>query len=177
MRVFTAVDIEDDKVLDELEELQQELDYGFNKVKPGKMHLTLQFFKNVDQEELEEIKSGLYNIEVEPFKMKIKGAGVFPSKDYVRVVWAGVESEEVFELKNQVSDHSVEEDNGHDFHPHITLARVKNIGRRDKKDFRRKLEKLEGKEIAEAAVDSVKLFESRHTGSDTVYNVLEERKL
>ncbi|QGA79935.1 RNA 2',3'-cyclic phosphodiesterase [Candidatus Nanohalobium constans] len=177
MRVFTAVNIENEKVLDKLEEMQKELDYGFNKVKPGKMHLTLQFFKNVDRNELEEIKTGLNKIEMEPFKLKIKGVGVFPSKDYVRVVWAGIESEEVFELKNQVSKHSVEEDNDHKFHPHITLSRVKNIARRDKKDFRRKLEKLEDEEIAQTTVKSVKLFKSKHTGKAMVYSVLEEKEL
>lgn len=177
MRVFTAADIENPKTLQKLKDLQEETDYGFNKVKPEKMHLTLQFFQEIDQEEVEEIKKGLANVETEPFEMKIKGVGVFPSRDHVRVVWAGIESEKIFELKKQVSNHEVEEDNNHNFHPHITLSRVRKISRNHKKEFRQKLEELENTEIGKVEVNSVKLFESVQTGNGTRYKVLEEKKL
>ena len=177
MHVFTAIDIQNQKTLNKLEKLQTELDYNFNKVKPEKMHITLQFFQNVNQDEVEEIKSGLQKISLEPFQIKIEGVGVFPSKDHIRVIWTGIESEKIFELKNQVSRHSVEEDNGHEFHPHITLARVQNISKRHRKEFRQKLEKLEDKPIGETTVNSVKLFKSMQAGNGTKYQVLEEKKL
>jgi 2'-5' RNA ligase len=177
MRVFTAVDIEDQELLEKLERLQEQLDYGFNNVKKEKMHLTLQFFQDVDREQVQLIGEALENIELEPFKLKVKGTGVFPSKSNPRVIWAGVGSEEVFELKKQVSNHRVPEDNGHDFHPHITLSRVKKVPRGSRKEFRQKLEEFEDREIGETQVDSVEMFESVHNGKSTDYNVLKEKEL
>lgn len=177
MRVFTAVDIEDRELLEKLELLQEQLDYGFNNVKKEKMHLTFQFFQDIDREQVQLISKAMENIELEPFKLRVEGTGVFPSKGNPRVIWAGVTSEEVFELKKQVSNHRVPEDNGHDFHPHITLSRVKNVPRGSRKEFRQKLEKFEDREIGETKVDSVKMFESVHNGKSTDYNVLKEKKL
>jgi len=117
------------------------------------------------------------HVDLQPFQLKIKGVGVFPSKKHVRVVWAGVESDKIFELKKQVSNHSVSEDNGHEFHPHITLARVQNISRTDKKKFRKKLETLENQSLGTTTVDRIKLFESIHNGQNTEYKTLEEVKL
>lgn len=177
MRVFTAVDIEDREVLLELEKLQRKLDFGFNLVEGKKMHLTLQFFQDIEDEEVEEIVEALKESEVEPFQLKLKGAGVFPSKDYIRVVWAGAESEKIFELQEQASKHSVEEDNDHDFHPHLTLARVDKVPARKKKDFLETLEDVEEEIIGRLEVDSVKVFESVPTGNGNRYRVLEEVEL
>ena len=177
MRVFTAVDVEDIGIQRKLERLRDELDYGFNGVKSDKMHITLQFFQNIEEDEVEEIITAMKNIDKEPFRLNIKGAGVFPSKGYVHVVWAGVESEDIYDLKEQVSDHSVDSDNGHDFHPHVTLSRVDSISRRNKKEFREKLEEHEDKVVGGLVVDSVKLFESIHTGNDTRYREIEKVEL
>lgn len=177
MRVFTAVDIQDRELLLKLEEMQEELDYGFNKVEPDKMHITLQFFQNVKDEEVDEVIEAMRDVDKDPFSLEIKGAGVFPSKDYIRVVWAGVKSEDIHELKERVSNHSVPSDNNHDFHPHVTLARVDKISRRDKKEFRKKLEEYEGERIGELEVNSVKLFESVPTGNGNEYRLLEKVKL
>ena len=177
MRIFTAIDIENQEALEKLEKVQGEVSYGFNKVKPEKMHLTLQFFQNINQEEVEKIKKGLKQAKLESFKMKVKGVGVFPSRKHVRVVWAGIESEKIFDLKEQVSNHSVPDSNDHEFHPHITLARVNGIDRTEKKYFRQKLEKLENREITEINVNKIKLFESIHNGKNTEYRVIEEEKL
>jgi len=177
MRIFTAIDIENHQALEKLEKVQDEVSYGFNKVDLGKMHLTLQFFQDINQEEVEEIKKGLKQAKLESFKMKVEGVGVFPSRKHVRVVWAGIESEKIFELNEQVSNHMVPDSNDHEFHPHITLARVNGIDRTEKKDFRQKLEKLENKEITQINVNKIKLFESVHNGKNTEYKVLEEENL
>jgi 2'-5' RNA ligase len=177
MRAFTAVDIQDRELLLELEKIQSELDFGFNLVPPEKMHITLQFFQDIEDEEAEQIIEAMKNIEVDPFSLEIRGAGVFPSKDYIRVVWTGIESGTIHDLKEQVSNHEVEPDNNHEFHPHVTLARVDSISRTEKQDFRKKLEELQDKKIGELEVDSVKLFESIHVGDGTEYRELEEVKL
>ena len=177
MRAFTAVDIEDAEILNELQKLQKELDFGFNLVSPEKMHITLQFFRDIDEEEAEQIIKAMKKTDTRPFSLNVHGAGVFPSKDYIRVVWAGIESDEIHALKQQVSRHDVDPDNNHEFRPHITLARVDRISRTEKQDFRKKLEEIKDKKIGELEVNSVKLFESIHTGNSTEYRQLKEVKL
>jgi 2'-5' RNA ligase len=177
MRAFTAVDIEDREILLKLKEISDELDYGFNQVKPEKMHITLQFFQEITDKETDKVIEAMKNTDLNPFILTIKGAGVFPSKDHIRVVWAGIQSEEIFELKKQVSDHSVESDNDHEFLPHITLARVNNISRRDKKEFRKKLDQLQNKNIGKLRVEEVKLFESVRKSNGVKYRTLEKISL
>jgi 2'-5' RNA ligase len=177
MRVFTAVDVEDEQLLDRLEDLREFLDFGFNPVSRQKMHLTLQFFQDIDEEEVEEIKEALQGMDISRFEAEVKGTGVFPSKDRVRVVWAGVDSEKIFDLKQQASQHRVEEDSKHDFHPHITLSRVNKISRTLKGEFRKRLEARKDQKHGTLKVDSVKVFESVHTGSRTDYRLLEEVSL
>lgn len=177
MRVFTAVDIEDRKVLLELEKLQRKLDFGFNLVEGKKMHLTLQFFQDIGDEEVEEIVGALKEARTEPFQLKLKGAGVFPSREYVRVVWAGADSEKIFDLQEEASDHPVEEDSEHKFRPHVTLARADKVPARKKKDFLATLEDVEYEVIGKLEVDSVKVFESVPTGNGNDYRVLEEVEL
>lgn len=177
MRAFTAVDIEKKQLLKKLKDIQKEINYNFNTVKPEKMHITLQFFRQINEEESQKIQKAMENISLKPFQIQIKGIGVFPSRDHVRVVWAGIESQEIHRLKEQASNHPVKDDNDHEFQPHITLMRVDHIRRRNKKQFRKKLEKLENQKVGETKVNSIKLFESRHNGQDTNYNLIKEKNL
>lgn len=177
MRAFTAIDIENSKKLEKLEKLQEEINYGFNKVKPEKMHITLQFFQNIDKSQVKQIKEAMQNIKLGVFEIKIKGVGVFPSRKHVRVVWAGIESNKIFELKKQASKHGVKDSNSHEFQPHITLARVNDINRTEKKKFRQKIEKHQNQTITETSIDTIKLFESIHNGQKTEYKTLKEEKL
>ncbi|MFB6147672.1 MAG: RNA 2',3'-cyclic phosphodiesterase, partial [Candidatus Nanohaloarchaea archaeon] len=127
MRVFSAVDIENGELLDELERVRDRLDLGFNTVPGKKMHITLQFFEDLDQAELEKVEEALESIQVEPFTAELAGVGAFPSRDYIRVVWAGAESEKLHDLHAEASRHGIPENNEHEFQPHVTLARVKEV--------------------------------------------------
>lgn len=176
-RVFSAVNITDPEILNRLEELRNTLDLGFKPVSREKMHLTLQFFSDVSEDEVEEIEAAMKSLDIKPFKLKISGIGVFPSKDYMRVLWAGVRSEKIHELKKQVSNHSVPENNNHDFHPHITLLRVENILEEEKNKLRRVLKEFEDEEIGEVTVDSVSLFETVLSPEGSKYKKIYEAKL
>jgi 2'-5' RNA ligase len=176
-RVFSAVDIQDEKTLDKLAEIRERLDLGFSKVQEKKMHITLQFFEDIDQREIEEVKKTLGNIQHGPFKIEIKGLGAFPSEDYIRVVWAGVNSHEIFDLQKEAKVHDVPSDDRHEFKPHVTLLRVKDVSKGRKKKLQRMIREHKKEELAEIKVDSVKLFESRLTGKGSDYRKLGEYEL
>ncbi|MFB6181026.1 MAG: RNA 2',3'-cyclic phosphodiesterase [Candidatus Nanohalobium sp.] len=176
-RAFSAIDIEDSETLAKLEEIRDALNLGFKPVKKQKMHITLQFFKNLNSEELEEVKKGLENIEVKPFKAGIEGLGAFPSKDFIRVLWAGVENPLLYRLQEEVSNHTVESDNNHEFRPHITLLRVEDMSPGQKRKVQKTLENYEDARIGEIKVEKVKLFESRLKPEGTRYVKLAEKEL
>ncbi|MFB6292242.1 MAG: RNA 2',3'-cyclic phosphodiesterase [Candidatus Nanohaloarchaea archaeon] len=176
-RVFSAVDIEDESLLKELEQVRDALDLGFNPVNRSKMHVTLEFFEDIGQEEIDRLKKAMGSIELEPFKADIKGVGVFPDRDYIRVVWAGMESRDIYELYDQVSRHGVEPSNDHDFTPHVTLMRVKNLSPQKKRKVQKSLREFQDHFFGTLEVDSVKLFESRLTGKGSEYQMLHEEKL
>jgi len=175
-RVFSAVDIEDEKLLDRLEEIRETLNLGFNPVEQEKMHITLEFFKDVNEEEIELIKQAMDNIDLDSFKADVKDVGVFPSEDYIRVVWAGVYSNKLEELYRQVSDHNIASDNNHEFQPHITLMRVRNPSKEQKKKLKRTIREFSDHEFGRIKVDKAKLFES-HLDGKTKYKQLHKKEL
>ena len=176
-RVFSAVEIEDENTLETLKQIRNETDHGFRPVPEEKMHITLQFFKDANQEEVDEIKQALQDTDIEPFKAEIKGLSAFPSEDYIKVVWAGLEAEEMHELKKQVSQHEVEAEEHEEFRPHITLHRVESINPEEKEELQKAFEKYRDKVIAEITVDKVKLFESHVEEEGPRYELLEEVEL
>ena len=176
-RVFSAVEIEDENTLETLKQIRNETDHEFRPVPEEKMHTTLQFFKDIDQEEIEEIKQAMHDTNLKAFKAEIKGLSAFPSEDYIKVIWAGVEAEEIHELKKQVSQHGVEAEEHEEFRPHITLHRVDNISPEEKEELQKTFEKYRDEVIAEITVDKVKLFESKLEEDGPRYEVLDEVEL
>ena len=89
----------------------------------------------------------LKEIKFSPFSLTLDKIGVFPSENYIRVVWVGVKpTEDVIELQRKIED-SLEEFKFKEdlkFHPHITLARVKSVD--DREGFAKNLKdiKVEG---------------------------------
>ena len=175
-RVFSAVDIEDKKLLNRLEDIRETLNLGFNPVKKEKMHITLEFFEDINEEELEEVEKAMSEVEIESFDADVKGIGVFPSKEYIRVVWAGLESAKFQDLYKEVSNHPVESSNDHDFRPHITLMRVKSPSKEQKKKLKRTIREFENKEFGKLNVDNCKLFES-HLDGKNKYRLLHKKEL
>lgn len=173
-RVFTAVEIEDEEILDELEYIRNTLDMNFRPVKRKKMHITLEFFKDLNTEEIQHLKEHLRNTKLDRFKSEIKGVGAFPSKDYIRVVWAGAEAEEFQKLHEAASGHELKSDNSHEFRPHITLFRAENMTRGKKKKLRKGLQEYKDYFFGEINVNAIKMYESRLSEEGSEYRVLEE---
>jgi 2'-5' RNA ligase len=97
------------------------------------MHITLSFLGNVGTHRLPEIEAAAEGVAAEqaPFHLEVRGIGAFPEERAGRVVWAGTQkSRELVALRERVVDRMAalgyprEE---RDFHPHITLCRLRNI--------------------------------------------------
>lgn len=176
-RVFTAIDVENPELLQSLADIRDRLDLGFKPVERQKMHLTLQFFSEADEEDIEQIKQAIDRTSLERFKAEVKGIGAFPSEDYIRVLWAGVDEENLNKLYEQVSKHTAKADNKYDFHPHITLMRVKNLDSEEKRKLKRMIKEHNDHKLGEISVNEVKLFRSDLSPEGSLYTEIYNKKL
>ncbi|MBW3012400.1 RNA 2',3'-cyclic phosphodiesterase [Candidatus Woesearchaeota archaeon] len=137
MRLFVAVKIPE-PVSEELRNIQKQLDVkGLKHVKD--FHLTLKFYGEVEDSELDNIKKELSRIIFEPFQAKLSGIGVFPNEKRINVVWVGLEPQDKFsKLALQFKENE-------GFKPHVTLSRVKFIN--DKEELKDKISQLNVPEL------------------------------
>jgi len=134
MRSFVAIDC-DENLKGNISSLLSELDNSTGNVrwiKKQGMHVTLKFLGEIEDSQLEaigqEIKSSLRAFR--PFDLKLRGTGSFPpSSRFPRVLWVGVEENEVLlSLQREIERSLVKlgfpkEKRG--YRPHLTLGRVK----------------------------------------------------
>ena len=174
-RAFTAIDIPS-RITQRLSTVQEELEVG-RPIKSEKMHITLEFFENLETSQLNKLQKHLNQIETKPFNVEVKNLGVFPSESYIRVIWAGINSKHINELYRKASRHELEADNDHEFRPHVTLARVDDVRRGDKKRIHEKLRKYSGHSFGSFEAEKLKLYKSELGPKTSNYSELYTREL
>ena len=105
-------------------------------VKPESIHLTLKFLGDIPEDRVPDVQASLARVADghSRFTVRIEGWGVFPDVRAPRVVWVGMATH-VDALKRLAAD--IESALGaigfapepRPFHPHLTLARVKERSR------------------------------------------------
>ena len=180
MRLFVSVDLPDD-LAESVADLQTEFGdaSGLNFTDPEQAHLTMKFLGEVDEDRLpaleSELAAAVENAGVSPFTGRFGGLGVFPSLDYISVVWLGVErgGEELTRLHEAIEERTTAmgfEPESHDFTPHVTLARMEHAGG---KDHVQELVRERDPTVGEMTVAEVRLTESTLTDAGPVYSTLE----
>ena len=181
MRLFVSVDLPP-TLADPLEAVQAELGDadGLRFTDPSKAHFTLKFLGEVDPDRVDEIETAIEravdSAAVGPFDCTVEGLGVFPSLEYISVVWAGVRNGEgAAELSRLHAALETElaalgfEAESHAFAPHVTLARMDDA--RGKSLVQQVVAETEPT-VGSFRVDSVRLTESRLTDSGPKYETV-----
>jgi len=158
MRVFIAIDLLDsikDKIYSETKKIRG---VSGKLVERENLHITLKFLGEVQPDMVEKIKKDLENIKFQKFEVEIYGIGEFNN----RVLWFGIKKgfDRIMELKKEI-DNSLRKFNfpiDNDFHPHITILRIKDII--SKNDYYNTLEKLKNIEIGKFLVEDFSLKQS-----------------
>jgi|SRR3989338_1573801 len=177
MRFFIAIEIPED-AKERLAAVKESMDYRLAKVtwvKKENMHLTLKFLGNLRPAEIDKVKEGLRKIKFHRFDVSFDSIGVFPSEEYIRIIWVGLKPEEYIEnLKLQI-DEMLEKlfKKEKDFRAHITLGRVKYLEDKERVLNRLKEIKVDGDRFI---VDSFKLMKSALTRQGPIYGLVEEFK-
>ncbi|SEW24160.1 RNA 2',3'-cyclic phosphodiesterase [Natrinema salifodinae] len=199
MRLFVSVDLPDD-LAQPVADLQDEFAEasGLNFTNPEQAHITMKFLGDVrksgtlssqsesqsDSDDVgedrvddlkRELSAAVADAGVDPFTVRYGGLGVFPSLDYISVVWLGVErgGEQLTRLHESIEARTTElgfDPEDHDFTPHVTLARMEHAGG---KDLVQDLVEERDPTIGEARVEEVRLTESTLTEDGPVYSTVE----
>ncbi|MEK9661181.1 MAG: RNA 2',3'-cyclic phosphodiesterase [Alphaproteobacteria bacterium] len=129
LRLFVALALPRD-IAGRLAAMQQPLPRS-RWVAPESMHVTLRFIGEVSNDVAADVDDMLARVTAEPFDMYIGGVGRFASKGRLRALWAGVErSEPLLHLQARIEtacQRAGLDPEGRKFHPHVTLARCRDI--------------------------------------------------
>ncbi len=184
-RLFIALEL-DSAVKEKLERWERETAASISAASPAgiswqkgsKLHLTLKFLGEVPEERtprLTDVLEGALR-EIQAFELHLEGAGCFPLRGPVRIIWIGVKQPNpdlarcfaVLETSLAGLGFKREE---RDFHPHITAARVKNDPAQS--ELRRIIQGITFAGIAQQ-VKSITLFSSELNPSGSVYSVIKQ---
>ncbi len=141
MRVFIAIELQD-SIKDKIARIQERLKVTQDKIKwvdPASVHLTLKFLGEIGEEKLRKVQQTARELaeRIPPFKMEIKGMGVFPGFSSPRVMWIGARDtgSRLEELAANLEEALAEEGfvkERREWKAHLTLGRVKSLREADK---------------------------------------------
>jgi 2'-5' RNA ligase len=182
-RLFVSVDL--DGLADAVADVQDLLAdaSGLNMTDPGQAHVTLKFLGDTPDHRVEtvteELAAAVDDASVGPFTAEFGGLGVFPSLDYISVVWLGVEAggEQLTRLHEAIEPRTVDlgfDPEDHDFTPHVTLARMEHAGG---KELVQETVRERDPTAGTLDVTEVRLTESVLTSSGPEYATLERVEL
>ncbi|GAB3321074.1 RNA 2',3'-cyclic phosphodiesterase [Haloplanus rallus] len=178
MRLFVSVDVA--PLADGIANAQDRLpDAGSLRfVDPENAHVTLEFLGEVTPDRRDALESALAtavdDAAVDPFELTLGGYGVFPSLDYISVVWTGVRrgGPELTRLHEAVERETTAlgfDPADHDFTPHVTLARMDDA--RGKAAVQRVVADA-NPDVGSVEVCEVRLTESTLTDDGPVYETV-----
>jgi len=151
-----------------------ELDSGIRGVRwtaGQQMHLTLGFFPDVAEDVDPALREKLAAIEFRAFFLPIEGIGTFPAKGPVKIVWVGVGHghPHLFQLHKRVQEAALAvglEADLRPWHPHITLARCRDVADSALRKFLKSNAVLD---IGMFRVDAFHLYSSELTPSGPIH--------
>lgn len=174
-RCFLAIPVKThvEKII-EIQKKFKPFERALKLVEPHNLHFTVKFFGEIDHKTIEKIKIALTPVldNYEPFEILLKGLGVFPNRNFIRIIWIGIEDQEKFISLLKSVDQKLSElgfQKEKDYIPHLTIARVK---RRLDEHFMKLIDELVNIEIGKIIVDKVVLYESRLYPTGPVYTEL-----
>ena len=145
------------------------------------IHITLKFFGDTPSVKIPDIiktleKSTEY---IHPFSMQLTGASIFGSRYEPRIIWIGIEKNEILNLLFENISKKLQEigyiPDRQNFVPHITIGRIANI--KDKKLFQKIMDMYKLEEIQKCTIKEFYLYESILHKEGAEHKALQEFKL
>ena len=132
-RGFIGIDIDDFPKIIEFEKEIKKTNSKIKLVELKNIHITLKFLGDTSEGQIRNIENIMKNAiqDIESFNITLKGAGVFPNKKYIKIIWIGIHQGEpiieiAYRIDKQLSNIGFKREKKV-FSPHLTIARVKNV--------------------------------------------------
>lgn len=177
MRVFVAIEITSDKIINSISKFQSEININAKPVELHNLHFTLQFLGEISQDNVEKIIIALNSVKFSKFVIEFKSVGAFPKLKFPRVIWIGTDENGkklLIDLAKKVENvllplgFTVDKP----FKPHITVFRIKNkIG-----DIEKELNKFKLVDFGTQEITVFKLKQSVLSSKGPIYSDLMEVK-
>ncbi len=177
MRMFVAVEISNNDIINSIKKFQTKINIDAKPVESRNFHFTLQFLGEVSEDISQKIIQSLRKIEFSSFSVNLRGVGAFPKPKFPRVIWIGTDNDGgnmLIQLSKKVE--KALEPLGFfldkPFKPHITVFRIKKkVG-----DITKELDSQGMIDFGTQEVTSIKLKKSNLTSNGPIYSDLEEIK-
>jgi 2'-5' RNA ligase len=187
MRLFVAIELNrsvEDSAREVIDELRGRVSSlapraRITWVAPERLHVTVRFIGNADEERGTAIRSALApRLETAAFDLVVEGVGAFPERGAPRVFWAGLHGgrQHLLEVEEIVSRRlaSIVAREDRPYAPHLTLARVKDPAGLARVAL---FEGLSDRRLGRTRVDAITLFESRPSSEGPTYVPLQRTAL
>jgi len=168
-RLFVAIDMPDSarKILVDLNPQV----HGVRWMGAEQMHLTLGFFGDVAEDVVAKLRERLSAIEFGAFFLPIVGLGTFPPRGSPKTIWIGVGRghPHLFQIHKRVQEAALNaglEPELRPFHPHITLARCRDVS---PGAVRRFLQSNVDLDLGLLRVDAFHLYSSKLTPAGPIH--------
>ena len=183
MRAFLALELEEEKVIQNLMNAQEELrrtQSDLTIVGKENLHFTVKFLGEIPEDQIWEIDARLQRLALRSADASLVGIGAFPDLRRPRVIWVGILREQyvsVVPLAEAVIGalEGIGEREERQYHPHITLARVKSG--LNKERLSAFLAANATREFGNVRLGTLKLKSSILTPGGPIYNDIKEYTL
>jgi len=177
-RGFIAIDIKATPQIIAFEKEIAKIGADVKLVEPGNIHITVKFLGDTDENHIDAIEQSIKESvrAVKSFPIILKGTGVFPNQNYMKVIWIGIMDEGNIETIACTIDEKLEslgfkkEHRG--FSPHLTVGRVKTA--RNKDQLLKVIENYKTVEFTTQNVQLIALKKSELTPKGPNYTTIRE---
>ena len=178
-RLFVSIDLPADicRGIRTVQAPFRDLD-GIRPTDPDHSHVTLKFLGDLESDQIERViemmESAIEAAELESFAASVNGIGVFPSFEYIKVIWLAIETgaTAMTRLHDALESRSIElgfEAETHDFRPHVTIARMEHAG---DKSAVQELIRSQHHQVGDFRVSEIRLKESVLTADGPEYETI-----
>lgn len=150
-------------------------------VEPKNIHITLKFLGDTEENLIDAIEQSMKESvkALKPFSVTLRGTGVFPNKNYVKIIWIGIIDNGQIGPLAQAIDTSLAslgfKKEARGFSPHLTVGRLKTV--RNKEKLLTTIEHHHDEEFTIQEVNAIVLKKSELTPKGPIYTTLREVRL
>jgi 2'-5' RNA ligase len=184
-RIFAAVDISDEarrRVSAYSDALRREFsDLRIGWEKPEKLHLTLKFLGETNENQLNDLTKIVSKIaaRISNFKLQISATGVFPSPRKPRILWLGINDkteslQKISGLLETECERIGFPKEKRNFKAHLTIARLREPHKST--EIARKHLQNEFEPV-EFEVSEIVIYESKLQSTGSIYSIVSKHKL